>query len=166
MCHKLSHTDQTFSTHSGGHYAPAVASRIMELKNGGHKRGDDSDAKKKKLGVKTVGIISGFIDVETQVDSYPEFAVNNTYGIEAYNQSVADQAIAALGPCKEGVAQCRSLVAEKEPSGFLNDPEVAQTCGQAFQVCWGGVYLPYDILSGVSRPFTAVRASRYKTLRR
>ena len=142
---------------SGGHYAPSIASAIMSKKAPGQKRQDDSSSKgqpARKLGVKTVGIINGWIDIAVQADAFPVFAVNNTYGIQAYNQSVADEALAALtapGGCYDAIKQCRQLVVAKDPKGYLNDPDVVQACALGFQICWGGVYQPFETYSGVSR---------------
>ena len=103
--------------------------------------------------MRTVGIINGLVDIEVQGgELFPRFAVNNTYGIAAYNQSVADGALAALnapGGCRDTLAQCRRLAAARDPEGFLNDAQVTAACGAAFEVCWGGVYFPYEIYSGV-----------------
>ncbi len=35
----------------------------------------------------TLGVINGIINEEIQAPYYPEFAVNNTYGIKAYDDS-------------------------------------------------------------------------------
>lgn len=39
---------------------------------------------------------NGIIDEYTQVPYYPEFAVNNTYGIKAYNDTIYQYAQIAL----------------------------------------------------------------------
>lgn len=36
----------------------------------------------------TLGIINGIIDEQIQAPYYPEFAVNNTYGIKAINDTI------------------------------------------------------------------------------
>ena len=78
--------------------------------------------------------------------------MNNTYGIEAYNQSVADQIQQVLdmpGGCRDLAGACKEEAAEGDSNGFGNNETVVQTCGAAFQACWGGVYYPYEELSGV-----------------
>lgn len=36
----------------------------------------------------TLGIINGIIDEQIQAPYYPEFAVNNTYGIKSINDTI------------------------------------------------------------------------------
>ncbi|KXT15970.1 hypothetical protein AC579_1446 [Pseudocercospora musae] len=68
----------------GGHYGPAFFnffySQNVKIKNG--------SLPGYEMSFKSLGIINGIIDERYQVLSYPEFALNNSYGIKLYNESV------------------------------------------------------------------------------
>jgi carboxypeptidase C (cathepsin A) len=68
----------------GGHYGPAFYNYFYKqnqaIKNG--------STKGVQLQMDTLGVINGIVDEEIQAPYYPEFAMNNTYGIKAVNESV------------------------------------------------------------------------------
>ena len=104
------------------------------------------------ISINSVGIISGLIDVVVQAPSYPNFAVNNTYGIKAYNSTIAAAAVQALnqpGGCLDQGRVCRSLQAEGDPLNRGNNQTVNLACLAAFSWCWQNVYGPYEAFSGV-----------------
>lgn len=67
----------------GGHYGPAFFNHFHEQ--------NEKIAKGESQGVQlefnTLGIMNGIIDEAIQANYYPEFARNNTYGIEAVSSS-------------------------------------------------------------------------------
>jgi len=62
----------------GGHYGPGFYNYFYQ-QNEGIKNGS---VKGVELQMDTLGIINGIIDEQIQAPYYPEFAVNNTYGIK------------------------------------------------------------------------------------
>ncbi|RDL36781.1 Carboxypeptidase [Venustampulla echinocandica] len=90
----------------GGHYGPAFFDYFYEqneLIANGTSQGI-------QLNFNTLGIINGLIDEAIQVPYYPEFAVNNTYGIVAYNETVYNYAKFAthmIGGCLDQIESCR-----------------------------------------------------------
>ncbi|TVY57102.1 Carboxypeptidase S1-like protein A [Lachnellula cervina] len=91
----------------GGHYGPAFFNYFYEqnqlIENGTNKG--------IALNFNTLGVINGIIDEAIQVPYYPEFAVNNTYGIKAYNDTVYDFAKFALNMvngCLSQIDFCRA----------------------------------------------------------
>ena len=72
-----------FTESYGGHYGPAFFNYFQE-QNAKIDAGETSEI---KLNFATLGIGNGIIDEAIQAVHYPEFAVNNTYGIKAYNVS-------------------------------------------------------------------------------
>ena len=114
----------------GGHYGPAFFKYFSEqnqLIQKGVMNGTF-------FNMDTLGIGNGLIDEYIQVPWYPEFAMYNTYGIKAYNETVYNYAkfalnkpngclaqinfcrannhssIADLGFCSEAVGMCRDNV--------------------------------------------------------
>jgi hypothetical protein len=155
---------------SGGHYAPALAGLVMAEKN--KKRSielrqgpDEKRPGTHRFGVRSVGVINGLVDITVQGPEYPRFAVNNTYGIQAYSPEIASAALEAVGPCNDAVAECRRRAQAAGPDGaFASDPGTLEACGQAFEICWGGVYFPYEIYSGVGiSVFLGMYVRRLKT---
>ncbi|KAF3021516.1 hypothetical protein E8E14_012011 [Neopestalotiopsis sp. 37M] len=128
----------------GGHYAPAIAHLL-------HTRSQSCSADELKIDVETVGIISGFLDFAVHAASYPGFALNNTYGIQAYPLEVAESAAAnfsAPGGCRDLIDECHALTPNGYHDQYGANETVTEACGTAFLFCWTYVYFAYDALSG------------------
>lgn len=74
---------------------------------------------------------------------YPEYAYNNTYGIQVINQTQYESSIAASPQCKNMTATCRTLAAAKDPNSIGNVPEVNKACKGAFDFCFKTMQNPY-----------------------
>ncbi|ETN42933.1 uncharacterized protein HMPREF1541_02091 [Cyphellophora europaea CBS 101466] len=104
----VSLTEFNLATESyGGHYGPAFYNYFYDqneaIANG--------SAQGKQLSFNSLTIINGIIDEMIQVPYYPEFAVNNTYGIKGLNDTQYEYAKFALNMpfgCLEQVEFCRS----------------------------------------------------------
>lgn len=96
------------------------------------------------LHLDTLGLVNACIDIATQMISYPEFAFNNTYGIEAINETQHAAAIASSDTCLNMTASCRSLADAQDPQGFGNDTDVNRACLGAFLYCFGNMHDEYD----------------------
>ncbi|KAI9839537.1 MAG: hypothetical protein M1819_002163 [Sarea resinae] len=90
----------------GGHYGPAFYDYFyqenLKIANG--------TAKGIHLDFHSLGIGNGIIDEVTQAPYYPEFAVNNTYGIKAVNDTVYNYMKFALNMnngCLQQIGFCR-----------------------------------------------------------
>lgn len=143
-------TDNSFSIWGEsyeGHWAPVFADYI-EQQNDRIANGSLAGSAV-QLRLDTVGLINACIDIDTQMIYYPEFAHNNTYGIEAITQEQYESAIAASSTCKNMTATCRSLAASKDPNGIGNQPEVNTACLNAFNYCFTKMHDDYKE-SGVS----------------
>ena len=107
----------------------------------------------------SLGIINGIIDESVQAEQYPEFAMNNTYGIKAYNDTVYNYAKFANNMnngCLDQIAICRAA-AEGNASYYHVDapitqaeltPGVMQICNEAQDMCRDNVESPYYYYSG------------------
>ena len=71
-------------------------------------------------------------------------AYNNTYGIQAINQTQYDSAVAATGQCKSLTGACRKLADEQDPAGLGNNPEVNDACLEAYDYCFASMHDGYD----------------------
>jgi hypothetical protein len=100
-----------------------------------------------------MGLANGCIDAMTETPHYPVMATNNTYGFQAYNQSVfeaAENAFWVDGGCKDLINQCKEIAAEGDPDYNGNNETVNAFCGEAFGTCFVTVQNPFGI-SGVRR---------------
>ncbi|KAJ4371744.1 hypothetical protein N0V86_008297 [Didymella sp. IMI 355093] len=118
----------------GGHYGPGFYNYFYEqneaIKNG--------STKGVQLQMDTLGVINGIIDEQIQAPYYPEFAVNNTYGIKAYNDTVytfAKQAFYFPGGCNDQIEYC------KQSNRSTEDGQL--TCSTAMTLCRTLVEEPY-----------------------
>ncbi|KAI9832744.1 MAG: hypothetical protein M1826_001303 [Phylliscum demangeonii] len=123
----------------GGHYGPSFY-RYFDAQNKAIRNGT---AQGVALQMNTLGIINGIIDEVTQAPYYPEFAVNNTYGIRAINDTVYNYMKFALnmpGGCLDQVAYCRAT----------NRTTVSEQaiCSEAANMCRDNVEGPYYAFGG------------------
>ncbi|KAH7417353.1 carboxypeptidase-like protein S1 [Cadophora sp. MPI-SDFR-AT-0126] len=123
----------------GGHYGPAFFNYFYEqnemIANG--------SSEGIQLNFNTLGVINGIIDEYTQAPYYPEFAVNNTYGIKAVNDTVYNYQKFALNMvygCLDQISMCRATNLET-----LSDQAI---CTEAENMCRDNVEGPYYYYSG------------------
>lgn len=91
----------------------------------------------------TLGIGNGIIDEYIQAPHYPEFAVNNTYGIKAVNDTVYNYmkfACYMIGGCLDLVTQCR----ENNQTNLAGNT----FCSEAQNMCRDNVEGPYYSYGG------------------
>lgn len=79
-CHKPRDFN-LFTESYGGHYGPAFYNYFQEQ----NEKIEQKKAHGYTLNFNSLGIGNGIIDEAIQAEHYPEMAVNNTYGIKAYN---------------------------------------------------------------------------------
>ncbi|KAG8626874.1 hypothetical protein KVT40_005819 [Elsinoe batatas] len=126
----------------GGHYGPAFFNYFNEQ----NKAINNGSIQGIPLNFNALGIINGIIDEYTQAPYYPEFAVNNTYGIKAINDTVYNyMKFAAYMPhgCLEQVEYCRQARATP-PLDHTTDA----ICSQAQSMCRDNVEGPYYSFGG------------------
>ncbi len=123
----------------GGHYGPSFFS-YFEDQNKAIANGTQNGT---QLVMDTLGIGNGIIDEQIQAPYYPEFAVNNTYGIKSVSDSVYLDMKAAYynpGMCRDQVAAC----AATDRSTDLG----LSICSNASNTCRAYVEGPYYEFSG------------------
>lgn len=87
-----------FGESYGGHYAPAISSRIFE----GNKNGDGA-----KINLKGVGVGNGLTDPLIQYQYYPQMAMNNTYDIKCVSEETYSHMVDRLPFCEKLIAACQ-----------------------------------------------------------
>ncbi len=100
----------------------------------------------------TLGIVNGCVDLLTQELAYPTFAYNNTYGIQAINQSLYQQAVDNFNRpdtgCRDLITNCRNIAAVGDPNATGNNDTVNQACIAASVYCFNEVESQYINSSG------------------
>ncbi|PBP19593.1 putative carboxypeptidase S1 [Diplocarpon rosae] len=123
----------------GGHYGPAFFNYFYEqnqmIANG--------SSQGIQLSFNTLGVGNGLIDEYTQAPYYPEFAVHNTYGIKAVNDTVYNYqkfALNMISGCLYQIDHCR----------LTNRTTFADQaiCTAAENMCRDNVEGPYYSYSG------------------
>jgi Serine carboxypeptidase len=100
-----------------------------------------------------VGITNGCIDALAQGSAYPEFAFNNTYGIQAIPQDIYEAAklnFTKPGGCVDLINACRDAAAVGDPLEYGSNATVNQICVEATEYCFGVVQGAYTTYSNVS----------------
>ncbi|CAG8081894.1 unnamed protein product [Penicillium olsonii] len=123
----------------GGHYGPAFFDHFYR-ENQKIANGTQEGI---QLDFNTLGIINGIIDEGIQVPHYPEFAVNNTYGIKAINDTVYNYmkfANEMPNGCQDQVLTCKLTNRTS-----LSDHAL---CTEATNMCRDNVGTPYYAFSG------------------
>jgi carboxypeptidase C (cathepsin A) len=127
-----------------GHYAPTIADYFVSQNE---KIADGSiDGTAIPLRLDTVGLVNACIDMTTQMPFYPEFAFNNTYGIQRINETVYKAAVDAWPACKAKIDTCRSLEAKNDPDQLGKSDEVNEACADAYKSCFKTMQEPYSPL--------------------
>lgn len=134
----------------GGHYGPAFFDYFYKqnekIKNG--------SMPGYPMEFNTLGLINAIISETIQAEHYPEFAVNNTYGIKAYNDTVYNYARFATfmkGGCLDQIDSCIQA-ANYINGGYVNGkitpvatefPAIAAICSEAANMCRDNVESMY-----------------------
>ncbi|CAI6332944.1 unnamed protein product [Periconia digitata] len=137
--------DNKFSIWSesyGGHYAPTYAD-YFETQSEKIETGKANSPGEVALHLDTLGFINPCVDTDTQVHSYPEFAMNNTYGKQFFTPEQYTFALASAPQCKKMTAECKNIADEKDPNGLGNVAEVNKACFNAFVYCFNTMHDNY-----------------------
>ncbi|KAI9374944.1 Alpha/Beta hydrolase protein [Aspergillus egyptiacus] len=135
----------------GGRYGPAFTA-FFQMQNEKIANGSlTAPGESHYIHLDTLGIINGCVDLLVQGLAYPEMAYNNTYGIEAINETVYERAVHSWskpGGCKDRILRCRSLAREGDPHMYGHNKTVNDACQDADSYCGNNIEGPYVSLSG------------------
>ena len=151
----------------GGKYGP-VFSKFFQTQNEKISNGTIRGPGVHYINLDTLGIVNGCIDSLAQDLAYLDQAYNNTYGIQAINQSVYEAQTYEYtrpGGCKDQILYCRKLAAESDPNDDGAIEKVNAACITAGDCGGNTTVLPYfkytnvttlshTVLSHISAPFS------------
>ena len=137
-----------------GFWAPGFLSYFI-TQNDAINAGTHPDKNATALNLSTLGLGNACIDSLVQGPGFLEFAMNNTYGLQAYSEEVYEMAAGNLTApgtgCVDLIGKCRNVAGENDPESFGGDAEVNEACVAATAVCWGIVQGAFTEFSDVSR---------------
>ncbi|KAF2862632.1 hypothetical protein K470DRAFT_212433 [Piedraia hortae CBS 480.64] len=124
----------------GGHYGPSFYHYFYDQ----NKSIQNGSVKGYPMNFNSLGVGNGIIDARIQASHYYEFAVNNTYGIKAYNDTVYNYAKFAnimYNGCQDQILYCREAAQVAS-----SHQDVDAVCAEALAMCRDnveGVYYSY-----------------------
>ncbi|KAI4140362.1 MAG: hypothetical protein L6R39_005830, partial [Caloplaca ligustica] len=141
-----------FTESYGGRYGPAFAAFFEEQNERIANKTITEEGEEYIIHLDTLGIVNGCIDLLIQEPFYPEFAYNNTYGIQAINETLYQQALDNFNRpdtgCKALILECHRLANEGDPNATGNNATVNQACMAANVYCSNEVESQYINESG------------------
>ncbi|KAL8992110.1 MAG: hypothetical protein Q9188_007656, partial [Gyalolechia gomerana] len=136
----------------GGRYGPAFAAYFEEQNERIANGTVNEEGEEYIIHLDTLGIVNGCIDLLIQEPYYPEFAYNNTYGIQSINQTLYQEALDNFNRpqtgCKALILECQRLATEGDPQATGNNETVNQACSAANIYCGNNVESQYINSSG------------------
>ena len=117
----------------GGHYGPRIAT-LFEEKTQQIDNGSITTPGAHRIHLDTLGIINGCMDSVVQGPSYLHMAYNNTYGIQAINQSVYEAGLhewEKQDGIRNSILHCRRLIAEADPKSSEDRKKISAACSKA-----------------------------------
>ena len=125
-CHRSPRQVNLWTSSYGGHFVPSLAAYMLAR---------SAEKGQKNLHLKSIGLQNGCIDARVQLPSYPRFARNNTYGIQAIDEATYAASMKAWssdGGCRTQIDRCRRSV----PSPDLGyDNKANRICHDANVLC-------------------------------
>jgi carboxypeptidase C (cathepsin A) len=140
-----------------GFYVPELAATVS---NGLKQLPACHPLKGKGLKVDAIGMTNGCVDFYYQIEGFPEYANNNTYGVKFYNDTFYQEIrnnITKPGGCLDLTDQCRQAGQVGDPDYTGNNATVNKMCTDATLYC-ATIITPLYTIHNVSdtSPFSFV----------
>ncbi|KAL8911589.1 MAG: hypothetical protein Q9171_003254 [Xanthocarpia ochracea] len=136
----------------GGRYGPAFTAFFEEQNERISNESISDQGEEYMTHLDTLGIVNGCIDLLIPEPSYPGFAYNNTYGIQAIDQTLYQQAFENFNcpetGCRALILECQARANEGDANGTGNNDTVNQACSAASLHCDNEVEAQYVHESG------------------
>lgn len=134
-----------------GFYVPELAATVSRrLKKLPHSH----PLRERGLRVDAIGVTNGCVDFYYQVEGFPRYAVNNTYGVKFYNDTFYQEIqnnVTKPGGCLDLIDQCRQAGLAGDPDYTGNNATVNQICIGATLFC-AAIITPLSAINKVRGP--------------
>lgn len=127
-----------FAESYGGQYGPTFAD-FFEDQNERRRAGTIPANSTLEIKLNSLGIINGLVDALIQAPSLASFTFNNTYGIQAIDQTQYLNLLSdfrAPNGCQSWVTQCRERMKASDPEGETFDAATTAVCVKAGDLCY------------------------------
>ncbi|KAE8420383.1 Alpha/Beta hydrolase protein [Aspergillus pseudocaelatus] len=132
----------------GGRYGPSYAAYILDQNEKIRNNQIPNTSSPSLINIDTLSIHNGCSDIITQGAFYPEYAYNNTYGIQAITETQYEEAkhnLTKPGGCMDMAVKCQALAQKLDPHNFGNNAEVNAVCSAADEYCYENVLGVYAL---------------------
>lgn len=129
---------------SGGYFGPAVAAALLEDKKAASKH---TKPEHHFIGVDTIGIMNGLIDLSIQVPQLVKYPNNNSYDLEIYNASMLEELNAEAEKCSVQSTECDRVLEEMDYDALKGEPMPGICFAGA--VCWNSISDTFDTVAKV-----------------
>lgn len=119
----------------GGYWVPETA---VQITKGLQNLSSDHPLAHKNLAIDAIGITNGCVDLQSAMLGYPEFAYNNTYGVQFASEDEYESALnnyTMPGGCRGLIEECRTIGQESDPTFSSSNATVNELCMEAFGFC-------------------------------
>ncbi|KAK6441574.1 hypothetical protein LTR95_002194 [Oleoguttula sp. CCFEE 5521] len=133
-----------FTESYGGKYGPTFATHFQE-QNQRRLNGSLPYNSTLEIKLESLGIINGLVDDAVQDPYYPEYAYNNTYGVQAINEVDylnSKSFFAGAGQCFDQINACRTAMNTTDPDGD-GDVSATNALCESAQISCLNVSSPY-----------------------
>ncbi|UPX19027.1 Carboxypeptidase D [Ascochyta rabiei] len=147
----------------GGHWVPGAMAHFQAQNDKIPHNGTLDGVHARHLHLDTLGLTNGCVDAKIEGSYYPQYAFNNTYGLQTISEDVYRGALTNLtkeGGCYDLIERCRSL-AIFELGQYGTNHTVNEACATATLYCFQyvqGAFTanskrnPFDISRGSKSP--------------
>ncbi|WAO86548.1 Carboxypeptidase [Fusarium falciforme] len=159
-----------FAESYGGRYGPIFAETFQE-QNVRRQNGELPSNSTIDVHLKSLGIVNGCVDMETQVPFYPIFASENSYNYKAMSPTDTSYYLdkySSEGGCRDLLHQCGTAVSLGDPEGEGDEDAVNQVCSKARDECLDiqNAYFSsnrgaYDLAAPYADPFPPMTFQEY-----
>ncbi|KAJ4409699.1 hypothetical protein N0V82_009423 [Gnomoniopsis sp. IMI 355080] len=126
----------------GGYFVPAIAAALLEDKKAGSKQPKPDHH---FIGVETIGIMNGLVDLSLQLPQLVKYPNENSYGIEIYNASTLEELNIEAEKCLAQSTECDRVLAEIDYD-VLNGEPMPNICF-AGAICWNSIADVFDTVA-------------------
>ncbi|KAJ4386079.1 hypothetical protein N0V93_008971 [Gnomoniopsis smithogilvyi] len=126
----------------GGYFVPAIAAALLDDKKiASEQRNPDHHF----IGVDTIGIMNGLVDLSLQLPQLVKYPNENSYGIEIYNTSTLEELNAEAQECLAQSTECDRILEETQYDVWKGEP-MPNICF-AGAICWNSIADVFDTVA-------------------
>lgn len=122
--------------HWGGFYGLSIVKYFLQQNAAiGKSNSNHGCSTDTKIPIDTLGLIQGCVDSVISAPYYPQYAYNNTYGLQLINKTTYQALEQVAARVQSDIRQCRILANNLDPQFNANNQDVNDDCeGSLFEL--------------------------------